>query len=337
MGLAAYLARRLLLVVPVFLGVTFLTFLVSHVVVTNPARAWAGQKASQETIAAIAAAYHLNDPLPLQYYYYMVDLFHGNLGISPVTHLPVMLLIATYFPATVELSAVALLLSVAIGVPMGVLSALWNGKRLDYPIRVLYLVGIASPPFLLGLLFQLLAAYYLRLLPSAGRLSPQLIPPTHITGMYLIDSIVTGNWTDFGDALTHIILPATALALLTFSIITRITRSSMLETMGKDFVRTAKAKGLPKRTVIFKHTLRNALISTVTVIGYAVQILLMGTIVIETIFFWQGIGLYTTQSILSLDFPSIMGVTVVFTLVVIFANLITDVVYGIVDPGVRYE
>jgi peptide/nickel transport system permease protein len=326
-----------MLVVPVFLGVTFLTFLISHVVVPNPAIAWAGQKSSPETIAAIAAAYHLNDPLPLQYYYYMVDLFHGDLGISPVNHLHVMQMVSTYFPATVELAVTALLLSVVIGIPMGVLSALWNGKKLDYPIRVLYLVGIASPPFLLGLLFQLLVAYYLRVLPSAGRLSPQLSPPTHITGMYLVDSFVTGNWVDFGNALSHIILPATALALLTFSIITRITRSSMLETMGKDFVRTAKAKGLPKRTVTFKHTLRNALTSTVTVIGYAVQILLMGTIVIETIFFWQGIGLYTTQSILSLDFPSIMGVTVVFTLVVILANLVTDIAYGIVDPGVRYE
>lgn len=337
MGLARYVVRRLLLVIPVFLAVTFMTFIISHVVVPNPVLAWGGEKSSPATIAAIAAQYHLNDPIYTQYFYYMEGLLSGDWGISPVTHLPVLSQIETYLPATIELSAAALVLSVLLGIPIGVLSALWNGKKRDYSLRVLYLTGIASPPFLLALLFQLIFSYYFRILPSAGRLSAALQPPAHITGLYTLDSLLTGNWVDLQSSLLHLILPATTLALLTFAIITRITRSSMMETLGKDFVRTAKSKGLPGRTVMFRHALRNALTSTVTVIGFAVQLLLSGTIVVETIFFWPGIGLYTTTSILSLDFPSIMGITVVFTLVVVFTNLVTDVAYAILDPRVRLE
>jgi peptide/nickel transport system permease protein len=337
MGLVSYIVKRLLLIIPVFFGVTFLTFIISHVVVPDPVLAWAGFKSNPSTIAEIAARYHLNDPLYLQYFYYMRDLFHGDLGISTATGIPVLTRIATYLPATIELALAALIISIAIGIPVGILSALWKGKKLDYPIRVFYLTGIASPPFLLALLIQLVLSFYLRILPSAGRLSPGLSPPHFITGMYVLDSLLTGNWTDFTNATIHLLLPATALALLTFSIITRITRSSMLETMNKDFVRTGKAKGLPSSMITFRYVLRNSLTSTVTVIGYAVQTLLAGAIVIETIFFWPGIGLYTTQSILSLDFPSIMGITIVFTLIVVSTNLVTDLAYGILDPRVRYD
>jgi peptide/nickel transport system permease protein len=337
MGLAGYLVKKLLSIIPVFFGVTFLTFVISHIVVPNPVLAWAGFKSTPETIAAIAARYHLNDPLYLQYWYYMVDLFRGEWGTSAVSHLPVLQQIQNFFPATLELSMAALLISILIGIPMGVLSALWNERRLDHPLRVVYLTGIASPPFLLALLFQLLFSYYFQILPSSGRLTPGLPRPTHITGMYVIDSLLTGNWTVFVSSAQHLILPAVTLAFLTFAIIARITRSSMLETMEKDFVRTAKAKGLPKRTVTYKYVLRNALTSTVTVIGFAVQLLLSGAIVVETIFFWPGIGLYTTQAVLAVDFPSIMGVTVVFTLVVVVTNLITDLAYGALDPRVSYE
>jgi len=336
-GILTYVLKRLLLIIPTFLGVTLLTFVISHVVVANPVLAWAGEKSSPQTIAAIAAQYHLHDPLYLQYYYYMLGLFQGNWGISATTHLPVLSQVSNFFPATVELSVTALIISVLIGIPMGVLSALWNGRKLDIPIRALYSSGIASPPFLLALLFQLIFAYYFNLLPSAGRLDPAFPIPAHITGMYTVDSLLEGNWVVFVDAVRHLILPAITLAFLTFAIITRITRASMLETMDKDFVRTAKAKGLPSRTVTYKYVLRNALTSTVTVIGFAVQLLLSGAIVVETVFFWPGIGLYTTTATLSLDFPSIMAVTVVFTLVVVFTNLLTDLAYGALDPRVTYD
>ena len=337
MGITTFVAKRLLLIIPTFLGVTLLTFIISHVVVANPVLAWAGEKSSPETIAAIAAQYHLHDPIYLQYYYYMAGLFEGDWGTSATTHLPVLSQIGNFFPATVELAIAALIISVLIGIPMGVLSALWNGRKLDYPIKALYSAGIASPPFLLALLFQLVFAYYFNLLPSAGRLSPNLTIPPHITGMYTVDSLLELNGVVFVDAVRHLILPAITLAFLTFAIITRITRASMLDTMEKDFVRTAKAKGLSSQTVTYKYVLRNALTSTVTVIGFAVQLLLSGAIVVETVFFWPGIGLYTTTAILSLDFPSIMGVTIVFTLVVVFTNLITDLAYGFLDPRVTYD
>lgn len=305
-------------------------------VVPNPARAWTGIKADPATVAAITAHYHLNDPLWLQYGYYILDLMRGDWGVSPTTGLPVLQQIEAHFPATLELSIAALLISVLLGVPMGVLSALWNGKSLDYPIRFLYVTGIASPPFLLALVFQLGLSFYFRILPSSGRLSPYLTPPATITGMYTVDSLLTQNWVDLGNSLQHLILPSVTLALLTFAIITRITRSSMLETLEKDFVRTARAKGLPKMTVVYRHVLRNALTSTLTVIGLAVQFLLSGAIVIETIFFWPGIGWYSTQAILTLDFPSIMGVAVIFTLLVVLTNLVTDLAYGFLDPRVKY-
>jgi peptide/nickel transport system permease protein len=184
LGLSKYVARRLLLIIPVFFAVTFMTFVISHVVVPNPVLAWGGEKSSPATIAAIAAQYHLNDPLPAQYYYYMVGLLSGDWGTSPVTHLPVLSQVETYFPATVELSVAALVLSILFGIPIGVFSALWNGKKKDYSLRFLYLTGIASPPFLLALLLQLVFSYYFRLLPSAGRLSPGLLPPTHIRNVY---------------------------------------------------------------------------------------------------------------------------------------------------------
>lgn len=337
MGLGTFLTRRLILILPVFFGVTLLTFVISHLVVPDPVAAWAGIRASASTRAAIAARYHLNDPVLQQYWFYMVQLFHADLGISPARNASVSSLILDFLPATIELAIAALILSVLIGIPIGVLSAMWNGRKLDYPLRIIYLSGIASPSFLLALLFQLVFAYYLKILPSSGELAPTLPPPTRITGMYIVDSLLTRNWTDLASSVQHIILPAITLAALTFSIIGRVTRSSVLETVNKDFVRMAKSKGLDNRTVTFRHTLRNALTSTVTVIGYAVQLLLAGTVVVESIFFWPGIGLFTTQSLLQLDFPSIMGVTVVFTFIVIISNLIVDLSYGLVDPRVRFE
>ncbi len=337
MGRAGYILKRIAWAFPVFIGVTVLTFVVSHVITPNPVLAWGGMKSSPAVQAAVAAQYHLKDPLYLQYFYYMSDLLHGNWGTSPVTHLPVAQQLGTFFPATIELSLAALIISVVIGLIVGVLSALLYGRKLDYPLRFIYLSSLGSPPFLVALVLQLLFSFYFRWLPSGGQLSPGMSPPSTITGMYVVDSFLTGNWPVFSDSLQHIILPATTLALLTFPIIARITRSSMLEVMDMDYVRTAKAKGLPRMTVTFKHTLRSSLISTVSVIGVAVQILLSGTIIVESVFFWPGIGLYTTRSILNLDFPSIMGITVVFALVVIITNLLTDLAYGVLDPRITYR
>jgi peptide/nickel transport system permease protein len=197
------------------------------------------------------------------------------------------------------------------------------------------LVGYCSPPFFVALVMILFFGYILRIFPTGGQISMDLIPPVRITGMMIVDSLLVGNWQDFVDAVRHIILPATSLSLLYFGIITRVTRASLLEVFQKDFIRAAFAKGLGRRTVLFKHALRNAMIPTVTILGVLLGGLLAGSIVIETIFQWPGIGLYLEHSIVAFDFPSVVGVSVIITLGVVLANLIADILYAIIDPRIK--
>lgn len=335
MGLLGYVIRRILLAVPVIFGVTLITFILSRAIVPDPARAWAGIRAAPGEVAALTAQYHLNAPLYIQYFYYMRDLFTGNWGVTPSTGRSVIQDIGFFFPATIELSLVALLITTIIGIPLGVLAAIHYNKKLDHSIRIVYLTGFSSPPFFVALVVLIVFGYVFKLLPTQGELSSNLVPPSRITGMYIVDSLLTGNWVDFMDSVAHVIMPATALALTYFGIVTRITRASMLEVMKKDFIRAEFAKGLTKSKVIYKHALRNAMIPTVTILGLILGSLLGGAIVIETIFSWPGIGYYATQAIINLDFPSVMGVTLVFTLGVVLANLIADIVYAILDPRIK--
>ena len=324
-----------MLTIPVILGVTFITFLLSRVIVPDPARAWAGIRAAPGEVAALTAQYHLNDPLYVQYFYYMRNLVTGNWGVTPSTGRSVLQDIGFFFPATIELALVALLITIVVGISLGVIASVYYDRKIDHTIRIVYLAGFSSPPFLVALVVLIVFGYVLKVLPTQGQLSQNLIPPTHISGMYIVDSLLTGNWVDFKDSVSHVILPAIALALTYFGIVTRITRASMLEIMKKDFIRAEIAKGLTKNKVIFKHALRNALIPTVTVLGLILASLLGGAIVIETIFSWPGIGYYATQAIINLDFPSVMGVTLVFTLGVVIANLIADIAYAALDPRIK--
>jgi peptide/nickel transport system permease protein len=335
MGLLGYIGRRVLLTIPVILGVTFITFILSRVIVPDPARAWAGIRAAPGEVAALTAEYHLNAPLYIQYFYYMRDLITGNWGVTPSTGRSVLADIGFFFPATIELALVALLITIVLGISLGVIASIYYNRSLDHSIRIIYLTGFSSPPFLVALAVLIVFGYILKWLPTQGELSPNLVPPTHITGMYILDSLLTGNWVDLKNSILHVIMPASALALTYFGIVTRITRASMLEVMKKDFIRAEVAKGLTKNMVILKHALRNALISTVTVLGLILASLLGGAIVIETIFSWPGIGYYATQAILNLDFPSVMGVTLVFTLGVVIANLIADIAYAALDPRIK--
>lgn len=335
MGLISYIIRRLLLIIPILLGTTFITFIISRVSVPDPARAWAGPHASPDAIAALIARYHLNDPLYVQYFYYMKDLVTGNWGISPTTGRPVLYDLGIFFPATLELAIAAVIITIIVGIPLGILAAMHQNKKLDHSIRLIYLAGFSSPPFFVALLFLFVFSYYFNLFPTNGQLSANLTPPAHITGMYIVDSFLTGNWLDLKDSLWHIVMPSLALALTYFGIVTRIMRSSMLEIFRRDFIRASFAKGLGSRAVVYRHAVRNAMIPTTTVLGLLLGSLLGGTIVIETIFVWPGIGYYATQSIESLDFPSVMGITVLFTLGVVFANLVADVLYGIIDPRIK--
>jgi peptide/nickel transport system permease protein len=335
MGFFEFVLKRMMLLIPVLFGVTFVTFFLSRVAVPDPARAWAGFRATPAAVEALRVRYHLNGPLVVQYLYYMKGLVTGDWGVSPTSGRSVLTDLALYFPATVELAIAALLLTIAAGIPLGVIASLYHERKIDHSIRFLYLTGYSSPPFLVALVMLFIFSYALNLFPTQGQLSNTLIPPTRITGMYIVDSLLTDNWQDFTDSLWHIVMPASALALIYFGIVTRVTRSSMLEVFQKDFIRAAYAKGLSKRTVVYKHAFRNAMISTVTIIGLVLGSLLSGTIVIETIFLWPGVGYYATQAIENFDFPAVMGVAVLFTLGVVIANLIADVLYAVIDPRIK--
>ena len=325
----------MLLLIPVVLGVTFVTFLISFVFTPDVVRAWAGLRASQATLNALRLRYHLNDPIYVQYYYYMVNLFTGNWGLDPNSGRPVISEIEFFFPATLELALASIIITVLVGIPLGVVAAMYHNRKADHAVRLTYLAAYSSPPFFVALLVIFIFGYVLQIFPTQGELSPNLAFPTSITGMVIVDSALTLNWPVFADSVWHIVLPATALALIYFGIVTRITRASMLEILQKDFIRGTFATGLPKRTVIIKHAVRNALIPTITVLGLVLGQLLGGAIVIETIFQWPGIGLYATQSIESYDFPAIIGITVLFALGVVVANLIADILYAFLDPRIK--
>ncbi|HXX72838.1 MAG TPA: ABC transporter permease [Candidatus Acidoferrales bacterium] len=334
-GILSHIIRRLILLVPVIIGVTFISFVISFLSVPDPVRAWTGPRATAGAIAAMTARFHLHDPIYVQYYYYLVNMVTGNWGLVPSTGRPVLSDIELFFPATLELAFASLIISILIGIPLGLLAAMYQGRIADHSIRLFYLAGYCSPPFFVALMLILVFGYMLGWLPTEGQLSMFLIPPTRITGMVIVDSLLTGNWPDFVDAVQHIILPATSLSLLYFGIITRVTRASLLEVFHKDFIRAAYAKGLGERTVLIRHGLRNAMIPTVTILGVLLGGLLAGSIVIETIFQWPGIGLYLEHSILAFDFPSVVGVSVIITFGVVIANLVADILYAIIDPRIK--
>jgi len=335
-GLATFAAKRILSTIGVLLGVVAILFLLFRVAVPDPARVWAGPRASQQTLAALAIRFHLNAPLYLQFVYYLNDLLHGDWGVSPISGQPVFQSIAQYFPATAELTAAALILTVALGIPLGVVAATNRNKVEDHVARVTSLTGIASPPFLLALILQFVFVFYLRTFPdSGGRISVFINPPPQITGFLTIDSLLAGDWPAFVSALQHLVLPAFALAFLTLGLMSRLMRASLLEALASDYVRTAKAKGLRRWIVVYKHALRNALAQPVTGLAVYVAYLLGGSVVVENIFSWPGIGRYAAQAALNFDFPAIMGTTIVFAVCVVVMNLVADILLCLIDPRIR--
>ena len=336
MSLARYTLRRLLSSVVTLIGALCLVFLISRALIPNPARAWAGPRADADTVRHIGERYHLYDPLYVQLFYYLADLARGDLGVSPNTGQPVLKMIYAYFPATIELALVSMAISLLIGILSGVISASKKDGPVDHGIRVFALLGVASPPFLIALLMQLVFFFWLGIIPdSGGRISTGLAAPVHITGLFFFDSLVTGNWVVFLNSLQHIALPAAAQALLYFGIATRLTRASVLEVLGKDYVRMARAKGLSRRMVMYKHALRNALIPTATVMAVMFAYMLGGSVVIESIFQWPGLGRYAATALFSLDYPGVMGATLTFALCVIVVNFVADLLLAVLDPRVQ--
>ena len=336
MGFFSLLLRRSIGMVAVMLGVSMITFFISHVVPADPVAAALGDHAREDQIIAFRAEYGLDKPVVEQYVIYITNLLHGDLGISIRTRRPVIDDLHDFFPATLELSLAALLVSIFIGIPTGIWSSLFRNRLPDNVVRVFALIGGSLPIFWLGLIVISMFYYRLGWLPLGGRIDDFIKPPQTITGLYVVDSILTGNIPALVSSLKHLILPAFTLGYFSTAVISRMTRSSMLEVLNQDYIRTARAKGLRERIVVLRHGLRNAMIPTLTVIGVTFGSLLSGAVLTETVFSWPGLGLYATASAISLDFPAVMGVTLLAALVYTLVNLIVDLSYHWLDPRIQH-
>jgi peptide/nickel transport system permease protein len=336
MNLLYYLLRRLVGFAAVMIGISIITFGLSHLVPADPAVVALGDHATDAQIETFRERYGLNKPIPEQYWIYVTGLLHGDLGISLRTRRPVVEDLRAFFPATFELSLAALLLSVLIGIPSGVLSATARNRLPDHFVRIMSLIGGSVPIFWLGLI--LIGFFYGRLgwLPGGARIDKFIPPPPTITGLFTVDSLLAGDYKALGSSVQHLFLPALALGYFSTAIIARMMRSSMLEVLNHQYVLAARAKGLRQWRVIWRHAASNALIPTVTTIGVTFGSLLSGAVLTETIFSWPGLGRYATNSATSLDFPAVMGVTLLAALVYTLANLIVDLGYHWLDPRIRH-
>lgn len=326
--------RRLLNLIWVVLGVSIITFAISHLVPGDPARLVAGDRATPEIVAAVRADLGLDKPLPQQYLHYMGQLLHGDLGTSIRTRRPVAQDIVAFFPATLELALVALVLATLVGVPLGVLSAVWRNRFIDHVARIVAVTGVSTPAFWLGLGLIVVFYGHLGWFPGGGRLDQGVAPPPHFTGLYLVDALLSGQWHLLPDIIRHLALPAVTLGFVHLGIVARQIRSSMLEQLGEDYVRTARAYGLSPWTVIMRHALPNALIPSVTMLGLALGDLLYGAVLTETVFSWPGMGAYVVDSIQALDFPAVMGFAVVVSFAYVILNLLVDLLYRWLDPRI---
>ncbi len=335
--MSRYLLGRIASTGLVLVGVSALTFFIAHVVPADPVLVALGEHAREDQIQAYRRAYGLDRPVAVQYVVYMGRLLQGDLGVSIRTRRPVAEDLREFLPATVELGTVAWVVALLLGLPAGILSAIYKDRLFDHLSRIAALIGASMPVFWLGLL--LLGSLYFRLrwFPGPGRLDITISPPTARTGLLLIDTLLAGDGTAFGNALRHLMLPGLTLGLFSTAVVARMTRSAMLEVLYQDYVRTARAKGLPGRRVILWHALRNAMIPTLTIIGIAFGNLLSGAVLTETIFAWPGLGRYATTSAVSLDFPAVVGVTLVAAVIYTLVNLLVDLLYARLDPRVRYE
>ena len=327
--------KRLGFLVFVIFGVTLVSFFLSHVIPGDPASMLAGQHASKETVQSIRQQLGLDQPVWIQYFHYAGALITGDLGTSIRTQQPVLNDLITFFPATLELAIVAFIFAIIIGIPLGVLSAVKKNTFWDHFSRIFSISGVSIPVFWSGLVIILIFYGYLGWFPANGRIDVNINPPTHITGFYILDSILTGDTIALKSSLNHIFLPAIVLSYAQLAIITRQVRASMLEVLSQEYIRTAIANGINGPLLMISYALRNALIPTITVIGTSFGSLLGGAVVTETVFGWPGMGKFVVDSISYLDFPAIMGFTIVISIGYVFINLIVDILYGLLNPQIR--
>ncbi|NHB93715.1 dipeptide ABC transporter permease DppB [Photorhabdus cinerea] len=335
-----FILRRLGLVIPTFIGITLLTFAFVHMIPGDPVTIMAGERGiSAERHAQLMAEMGLDKPLWQQYFHYVNGVLHGDLGISLKSRISVWEEFVPRFKATLELGVCAMLFAIAVGIPVGVLAAVKRGSVFDHTAIGLSLTGYSMPIFWWGIMLIMLVSVQLDLTPVSGRISDSVFLDDSypLTGFMLMDTLIWGEEGDFKDAMMHMILPAIVLGTIPLAVIVRMTRSSMLEVLGEDYIRTARAKGLSRIRVIVVHALRNALLPVVTVIGLQVGIMLAGAILTETIFSWPGLGRWLIDALQRRDYPVVQGGVLLVAIMIILVNLVVDVLYGIVNPRIRHK
>jgi peptide/nickel transport system permease protein len=327
--------RRLISLVFVLLALSMITFALTHVVPRDSARLIAGPRASESELQQIRAEYGLDQPLHRQYITYMTGVVQLDFGRSMTSRRPVSEDLARYLPASIELALVAIVIAIGFGVPLGVIAAVKRNSAADMFSRVVAIFGQSMPPFWLALIVQFIFFARLGWFPDGQRLPTGTEAPSTITGMYTLDALLNGNFSLFLTAMHHLILPAFVLGFAAMAIVTRMVRSGMLEVMGQDYIRTARAKGLNQGIIIQRHALKNALLPAVTVIGLQIGLLMAGTVLVEIIFSWPGIGRYAYQSIQNFDYRSVISVTLVIGSIYVTLNLLVDIAYILLDPRIK--
>jgi peptide/nickel transport system permease protein len=336
-GFAIFLGRRLVALVLLAIGITAVTFVLTQLVPSNAVATNLGEQAAGDPAAVSTFKHHygLDKPLPERYAIYLGHLLHGDLGQSSLTHNSVRSDLSQFIPATGELALYSVLFAAIVGVAFGVLAAMRRNRPADHVLRVTSLAGISMPTFWIALVALYVGFYKLGWFPGADRLDPGTLPPPSVTGLYTIDALLVGKFGLFVQALHHLVLPALVLAAVNVSLLTRFTRSAVLEVIGNDYVRGARAKGLPERIVVLRYILRAALPSVVTVLGLVFANVLTGAVLVEKIFSWPGIGQYAYQAAVNLDVQAIAGVSIFVAVVYVTVNFIVDVLYGVIDPRIR--
>jgi len=336
-ALARFVGRKVLITIGLLVGVTVVTFLLVQLVPGDPTATNLSETAQNDPaiVAAYRAKWGLDKPLVVQYFTYLGNLVHGDLGVSQSTGDSVLSDLAKYVPATLEIAIPAMVLSLIISVAVGLWAAVRKDRAADHAIRGGALLGLSTPSFWLAIVLLYVFFYVLGIAPNGGRLSAKYAPPEHITGMYTVDALLTGRPTVFWDAVWHLALPVLVLTCLTVSALIRFVRSAMLEVLDQDYITAATAKGLPRRVVLRRHVLRAGLVQVITVSGLAFASLLSGTVLIEQIYSWPGVGQYAYRAAVNLDLPAIMGVGLFVALVYTLVNLAVDLLYGVIDPRIR--
>ncbi|MCT6874611.1 dipeptide ABC transporter permease DppB [Frischella perrara] len=335
-----FILKRLGMIIPTFLGITILTFVFVHLIPGDPVLIFAGERGvSPERHAELMAQLGLNKPLYQQYFDYLIGIFKGDLGVSFKSYVPVWDEFVPRFKATFELGMSAMLFAVVFGVPIGVLAAVKRGSIFDHTAISLSLTGYSMPIFWWGMMLIMLVSVHFNLTPVSGRVSDMLFldDSNPLTGFMLIDTLIWGEEGDFIDAVQHLILPSMVLGTIPLAVIVRMTRSSMLEVLSEDYIRTARAKGLSRWRIVLVHALRNAMIPVITIIGLQVGSMLAGAILTETVFSWPGIGRWLIESLQRRDYPVVQGGVLIVATLIILVNLVIDMLYGIINPRIRHK